>query len=833
MKLRSIFAAVLALVFCLSSLTVYADTSGSGDGTKVTNMTAGKLMFITLQENTGLRWNVNGNAEKSNVLHLDTAAGSNCNFRFDNIGGGWYGIKHIRSGGTDYFADIEDKSKSEGKVLHLWESNDSKVAGNDHRQFAFYYIGDDAHGNKQYYIQNKNSGLWVGVEDTDKNGKPSVHDKIIQTSKSKRKVWIITSSVVPLTGAESENMTKSSQNDICEIFKFGTIKAVNRVLDSSIPGTHIHLHQVGTSNKWALQWNEEYRAYKILAMTEGEKYVQLAWDIEGESGKDKAMLNVWTDDDFDKNYNTSQLWRFFRQSDGSYKIQNARTGKFVGLYAGAESLWQDSNGTKFEIDVFANKNDRISYAYSQDWMADLPDNALLSSVNLPGSHDTGTASVVEDFVAQFSITSCQKYYYEEQLNIGVRSFDIRCNAQKDKAAPEDVRIVHGDKKWACSDRNGNPLTLKNILDESVRFLNEHPTESIVMMVKPDDGSTEGLARAVGSFIKKEVAKGNSCRVWTGNDIPSIKEARGKIVFIRRYDIDTNKYNPADDNLDERWFGINLSNWDDYSYGNYKYAIKIYGKDKFGTSVYAQDAYNEYSKTKLKYIEGTFAQTTGADKSHPIPSDAWIFNYTSCAVGRPLELTSIINPMLFEDKFGSDGKGYIDNRRLGMVMLNFLDRPMSRLIYETNFKNSNFMVAKADAPTTVSLVRGQKLSQAKLAGHSREGKWVFADGNYVPTVKDFKNGKTFKLRFIPSDSRLQGFEREVTITDFKYAGKTDNNIKDGSSKTNTDKTKADKTAKADAPKTSDDIHRTVAILSLLVVIFALGLGVSALTFRRKY
>ena len=181
MKLRSIFAAVLALVFCLSSLTVYADTSGSGDGTKVTNMTAGKLMFITLQENTGLRWNVNGNAEKSNVLHLDTAAGSNCNFRFDNIGGGWYGIKHIRSGGTDYFADIEDKSKSEGKVLHLWESNDSKVAGNDHRQFAFYYIGDDAHGNKQYYIQNKNSGLWVGVEDTDKNGKPSVHDKIIQT----------------------------------------------------------------------------------------------------------------------------------------------------------------------------------------------------------------------------------------------------------------------------------------------------------------------------------------------------------------------------------------------------------------------------------------------------------------------------------------------------------------------------------------------------------------------------------------------------------------------------------------------------------------------------
>lgn len=137
MKLRNIFCSGACTCFLPQQSYCICRYSGSGDGTKAHNMTTGKLMFITLQENTSLRWNVNGNAEKSNVLHLDTANGSNCSFRFDNIGGGWYGIKHIRSGGTDYFADIEDKSKSEGKVLHLWESNDSKVAGNDHRQFCF------------------------------------------------------------------------------------------------------------------------------------------------------------------------------------------------------------------------------------------------------------------------------------------------------------------------------------------------------------------------------------------------------------------------------------------------------------------------------------------------------------------------------------------------------------------------------------------------------------------------------------------------------------------------------------------------------------------------
>lgn len=824
MKARNIFAAVLALIFCLSSISVYADSAGS-DGTKVTNMTTDSLMFITLQEDTSLRWNVNGAAEKNNVLHLDKADGVNCNFRFDNIGDGWYGIKHIKSSGTDYFADIEDKSKSEGKVLHLWESNDSKVSGNNHRQFAFYYVGDDANGNKQYYIQNRNSGLWVGVEDTDKNGKPSVHDKLIQTNKSKRKLWIITPSVVPKSGAESEKLTINDETAICEIFKFGSTKTVNRNLDSIVPGTRIHFYELGTSSKWALKWYPEYNAYKILSMTEGEGSLGLAWDIDSESGKDGTMLNVWTDQGLDKNYNTSQLWRFFRQSDGSYKIQNARTGKFVGLYSTSEILWQDKTAATFEIDVFANKDGSISYDYSQDWMAKLPDDALLSSVNLPGSHDAGTASIVEDFIPQFSITSCQKYYYEEQLNVGVRSFDIRCNAQKDKASPSDVRIIHGGKTWACSDRDGNPLTLSSIFDESVRFLDNHPTETIVMLVKPDDGSTEGLARAVGSFIKSEVAKGDKSHVWTGDGIPSIKEARGKIVFIRRYDIDTARYNPADDGLEERWFGINLSDWDDYSYSDYKYAVKIYGEDSFGTSVYTQDAYSEYSTSKLKYIEGTFAQTTGADKAHPIPADSWIFNYTSCATGRPLELTRDINPKLFEDKFGSDGKGYIDNRRLGMVMLNFVDRPMSRLIYETNLQDNDFLIAKADAPAAVSLVHGQKLSQAKFSGTTGNGKWVFADKNYIPTVSDFKNGKTFKLKFIPSDSRLQGIEKEIAITDFKYTGTADKD----SSNTSTDKTTADKAA---APKTSDNIHNTIVMLSMLTALFALMLCGFALSFIKK-
>ena len=51
-------------------------------------------------------------------------------------------------------------------------------------------------------------------------------------------------------------------------------------------------------------------------------------------------------------------------------------------------------------------------------------------------------------------------------------------------------------------------------------------------------------------------------------------------------------------------------------------------------VYIQDAYNTYDcdiySEKWEYIAGTMKQTTGIDTSHPIDSNSWVFNYTSCA-----------------------------------------------------------------------------------------------------------------------------------------------------------------------------------------------------------
>lgn len=725
--IKRIMAALICMTIALTGIPISVKAADSS-GSMSTEMETNSELFITLEENKDYRWNVNDDAGKSSVVHLDTSEGNNCRFRLDHIEKEWYGIKHIKVNGTDRFADVDGKSKDSGAVLHLWESSDSEVKGNNHRQFAFYYIGNDANGNARYYIKNRNSGKWIGYEGKLNNNNP----KIIQTDESNRKVWLITKSVVPITGKESQVLKEEDTSAICEIHVAGKLDALNRASNIAVPGSCPTFQVMGITSKWKLKWIPEYHAYQIDAVSDGESTTNLSLDVEGESGKLSASVNIWTTEKFDRNQNTSQLWRFFKQKDGTYKIQNARTGWYIENRV--PSLVFGKKGMNVELSILAGNTAETAYSYADEWMAGIPDEALLSSINIPATHDTGTAGVVEDLVPSVSITSCQNLYYDEQLNMGARSFDIRANATKDDASAADVKIVHGGELWQCQEKNGSDLTLQSILNTSLGFLEKHKSETVILTVKPDAGSTIGLEHAVAEFIEK-----NKDKVYSGGDIPSMKEARGKIIFLRRFNL-TKNY----DSSVERAMGFNLTNWDDIKYKDYKYAYKLYDDGK--NHVYIQDAYNTYGSEKWPYILETMKQTTGQDTSHPIEYNSWVFNYTSCSQGAPLGLTQEINPRLFKDE-----DNCIDNRFLGTVMLNFIDEPMSRLIYETN---SN-MIFEPKLPTPeVEVEYGQTLAEATLKGieNAPAGTWKFEDAAHVVTDQEVADQTKFELTFLPADNK---------------------------------------------------------------------------------
>lgn len=725
--IKRIMAALICMTIALTGIPISVKAADSS-GTLDTNMETNSELFITLEENTDYRWNVNDSGEKGSDVHLDTGEGGNCRFRLDKIENGWYGIKHIKVNGTDRFADVKDESKDSGAKIHVWESNDEKVKGKEHRQFAFYYLGNDANGNKRYYIKNRKSGRWLGYSGNLNNNNPN----IIQTEEKYRKVWQVTKSVVPLTGKESQVLKEEDKSVICEIHEAGKLDALNRASNIAVPGSCPTFQVMGITSKWKLKWIPEYHAYQIDAVSDGESTTNLSLDVEGESGKLSASVNIWTTEKFDRNQNTSQLWRFFKQKDGTYKIQNARTGWYIEKRV--PSLVFGKEGMNVELSILAGNTAETAYSYADEWMAGIPDDALLSSVNIPATHDTGTAGVVEDAIPGVSITSCQNLYYDEQLNMGARSFDIRGNATKDDASAADVKIVHGGELWQCQEKDGSDLTLQSILNTSLGFLEKHKSETVILTVKPDAGSTVGLEHAVAEFIKS-----NEEKVYCGGDIPSMKEARGKIVFLRRFNL-TQNY----EGWVERAMGFNLTNWDDISYKNYEYAYKLYDDGK--NHVYIQDAYNTYGSEKWAYILGTMKQTTGQDTSHPIEYNSWVINYTSCARGTPLGLTREINPRLFKDE-----ENCIDNRFLGTVMLNFIDEPMSRLIYETN---SN-MIFEPKLPTPeVEVEYGQTLAEATLKGieNAPAGTWKFEDATHVVTDQEVTDQTKFELTFLPADNK---------------------------------------------------------------------------------
>lgn len=130
--IKKIMAALICMTIALTGIPISVKAADSS-GSMSTEMETNSELFITLEENKDYRWNVNDNAGKNSVVHLDTSEGNNCRFRLDHIEKEWYGIKHIKVDGTDRFADVDGKSKDSGAVLHLWESSDSEVKGNNHR----------------------------------------------------------------------------------------------------------------------------------------------------------------------------------------------------------------------------------------------------------------------------------------------------------------------------------------------------------------------------------------------------------------------------------------------------------------------------------------------------------------------------------------------------------------------------------------------------------------------------------------------------------------------------------------------------------------------------
>ena len=161
-------------------------------------------------------------------------------------------------------------------------------------------------------------------------------------------------------------------------------------------------------------------------------------------------------------------------------------------------------------------------AEAASWMSALEDSLPLSEITLPGTHNSATQYCQIAF-----LTRCQDLSIREQLEAGYRYLDIRLGLEGER-----LKLMHsftGCRKGPMPWDEG--LYLEDVLAQCYAFLREHPSETLLFNVKKEHGSQTAaeFAQALETVLQRD------SRFWyEGSSLPTLGEARGKLVLLRRY-----------------------------------------------------------------------------------------------------------------------------------------------------------------------------------------------------------------------------------------------------------------------------------------------------------
>ena len=167
-----------------------------------------------------------------------------------------------------------------------------------------------------------------------------------------------------------------------------------------------------------------------------------------------------------------------------------------------------------------------------DWLSMVRDETKVCKLSIPGTHDTMTGmgfyQPVLKFVFNMTAIS-QVSTLEEQMNCGLRFFDIRPVVSTDTIAKKKIlRLTHGISEL--------DITFEWTLDQLQGFLKAHPTEFFIVKLQFDNGfeDQKDLYSLLSNVLHLSKYNGLFEENWRP-DI-TVSEMRGKILLLSRFDL---------------------------------------------------------------------------------------------------------------------------------------------------------------------------------------------------------------------------------------------------------------------------------------------------------
>lgn len=169
-----------------------------------------------------------------------------------------------------------------------------------------------------------------------------------------------------------------------------------------------------------------------------------------------------------------------------------------------------------------------SWSYEQ-WMTGLPGDIKINEISIPGAHDACTAGV--GFFAKTMNANCQILTLSEQLQAGVRCFDIRTRINSSDDSEKDLGTYHG--QFSCD------LPFEDVMSTMKEFLDKNKGEFVILNVSYESKNvgTDYRDKSIELYHKVENQYKEMIRpYYPGQPLDSV---RGKILIINHQNVGDN------------------------------------------------------------------------------------------------------------------------------------------------------------------------------------------------------------------------------------------------------------------------------------------------------
>lgn len=183
----------------------------------------------------------------------------------------------------------------------------------------------------------------------------------------------------------------------------------------------------------------------------------------------------------------------------------------------------------------------IQEPWTADWMKKYHDETLIVNMNLPGTHDAATWNYSQITQASLeyvnslgNITAvdpanykCQSRSILQMLNAGIRVFDLRYAFDVTRMA-----LVF----WHGNALQSETATVDDVLYSFYAWLDAHPSEALFLSFQHEGGGNDAATQLMlFNTLTSPAAK--QYILQARGDLGTLRNARGKIILLRRFDLD--------------------------------------------------------------------------------------------------------------------------------------------------------------------------------------------------------------------------------------------------------------------------------------------------------